>query len=320
MRALLTSALLQASDQDMPNLAGLLQFAVTGRHDILVEPEARGPWEAWLSRRDGFYADLWRRAELDSQQRQSLTPSSAEVRVIDGVSYWGGVGPPVLTIDDAISLLQLPLEILVEDETSDGLFLERTVPGPLRRKWRELVAKGSIRLLTLGGITNVDRRLHGRHFQNPSYLFRSFVLVDSDTPTRWQRIKDLGTDVRKARASALRYRVRIHILLRRMSESYIPPEGLQAWAAPRNDDARRHAEAFSRLAPQLQHYHHLKNGIRPHEMAFYAGVSEEDQEALKSPLGRTTYEAFEFANEADLRTYGVYDELTPLFQKLIGLA
>jgi hypothetical protein len=320
MRVLLTIPLLQALDRQTERLPGLLDFALEGRHDVLVETSARGSWEAWLDRHDHFFADMWRRAEMDSQQRQSLTPSTVEVRLTLGASMWES-SPMELTVDDAIVLLRRPLEILVEDETSDGLFLSCTVPGPLRPKWEEMVRKGFIRVLTLGGVTHVPRRLETRHKQEPCALYRSYVLIDSDAPLRWQSHAELGPDVLKAHAAALRHRVRIHVLARRMAENYIPPQGLQVWAQNLGIALKiDHAKAFARLESRRQHYHHLKKGIKPNEVAHYSTVSATDQVALRHALGDKTYEAFEHAKEADLRAYGVYDELTPLFQELIRLA
>lgn len=319
MRVYLTAGLLQAPDPQTLRMPALLDFAVVGRHDILVEPEARASWDTWLDRRDRFYSDMWRRAEMDSQQRQALSPSALEVVVTTGRSRWDD-DPIVLTVDDAIALLARPLEILVEDETSDGLFLNKTVPSPLRPKWKELIANGSIRLLSLGGVTQVERKLVERQQQGRGALIRSFVLIDSDAPAPWGTPGELPRATAKASESALRHRVPVHILTRRMAENYISPPAFNAWAQQQSKDKQGHVDAFARLSTGRQHHHHLKKGIRPGEEAYYAAVSNADQDLLKHSLGDKAYQAISHESEANLRAYGAHKELTPLFQHLIRLA
>jgi len=256
---------------------------------------------------------------MDSQQRQALAPSAIEVRLTSGDSDWEGT-PIVLNVVDAIDLLNRPLDILVEDATSDGLFLTGTVPTPLRAKWEELVKDGSIRLQTLGGVTHVERRLAERQQQGRGALIRSFVLIDSDAPAPWGTPGELPEATARARESALRRRVPFHILTRRMAENYISPPAFNAWAQQQSKDKQGHVDAFARLSTGRQHHHHLKKGIRPGEEAYYAAVSNADQELLKHSLGDKAYRAISHESEANLRAYGAHKELTPLFQHLIRLA
>jgi hypothetical protein len=321
MRVLLASEIFAAPGDKIQRLPGLLDFALEARHDVMVEAAARPAWEGWLSRQDGSFAEAWRRAEQDSQGRQALNPSLIEIKVSIDLSNWEA-NPLSLSMNDTIDLLRQPLEILVEDETSDGLFLSRTVPPPLRATWARLLASKAVSLRTLGGVAQVPRRLEGRRSQGSHALHRSFVIIDSDMPKRWGDPADLAGDAREARKSAASHRFRIYVLLRRMAENYIPPPALRAWAGglPRTEHRKLdHAKAFSRLPTERQHYHHLKNGLSPSEEIYYGTLTPADRTALSHPLGGKTYEAFRHAQEADLRAYGVYDELTPLFQDLIRL-
>ncbi|MEZ4323479.1 MAG: hypothetical protein R3F61_38805, partial [Myxococcota bacterium] len=113
------------------------------------------------------------------------------------------------------------------------------------------------------------------------------------------------------------------VLDRRMAENYLPPSALRAWVLGLSVAHRikklPHVAQFELLPSERQHHHHLKSGLRPAERARYGPLSPEAQAALEFSLGSSTWEAFQHATEADLRAYGVHAELSPLFQRLLGV-
>lgn len=312
------------------HLPALFDFAVRGLHDVLIHPAAQNAWLAWLEQRDPVLREVYRRAEQDSHGRQALAPSDVAFFVADpDDSNWEG-DQPELHVLDALDLMALPLEILVEDETSDGAFLDAVAPPVLRNAWMDARARRRLAFGNTGGITQVPRRLQGERAHPPRSI-RSFVLIDSDAPEPWLDVaqprenswNNLPRDARDAAAAARGTGIPVHVLDRRMAENYLPPEALRAWVMglPRAHQVNKlpHVEQFETLPRQRQHHHHLKSGLRPTELSLYGPLSQQAQAALEFSLGSSTWEAFQHATKADLRAYGVYAELSPLFQRLLGV-
>lgn len=90
MRVILRAAVLTLPEHQA-RLPGLLDFALEGRHDVLIDPDARSAWDLWLGARAEDSA-VYIRAEQDSQKRQAISPSDVEVVVDDHpVSYAGNL-------------------------------------------------------------------------------------------------------------------------------------------------------------------------------------------------------------------------------------
>lgn len=329
MRVLLRASALRSTDH-ASRLPALLDFAIQGKHDILLDPcdpEVNSAWDDW-SESIGILGAPYQRAINDSNERQATRWSNRELIVEDPPTSKVAPGQLSLAIADAIGFLQRPLEIGVEDETSDGVFLNSVVPPSLRQDWKHLVSIGAVKLWNLGGITQAPRRLRTRVDSDPNRrtLLRLVVLIDSDAPLPWQAYTDLPTQAQEVVRQATELEVPFFVLRRRMVENYTPPPALKRWTKtlPRGARAKKcpHADAFASLSAERRHHHHLKDGIKPTENEHYASepLTQDQVDALTAPLGSTAYMALEHAVEDELHHDGVYDEMTPIFQAIFCLA
>jgi len=322
MRVLLRASVLESAGAD--RIFALFEYSLQERHDVLIHPNARGAWERWLGSIDAPLADIYRRAEEDSQKRQAFAESALVIIDCDSSSNWDE--PWTLTIEDATSLLRLPLKIGVEDTVSDGLFLDTVVPKPLESRWKDLRDRDVIELVNLGGITNAPRRIKALCDKAERHRRRTLYIIDSDAPKPWREPDELERNTRLAIQAAKESRVEIRVLRRRMAENYLPPKALHLWIQslrPNQQTGRReHAAAFSRLSPKRRYHHHLKKGTSSKEEALYAdeSLSEDERTSLRQGLGGDTYRAFEHATESMLREDGVHAEVEELFHWILKRA
>jgi hypothetical protein len=333
MRVVVRSEAFEARPDRAVHLVELLLLASRRRHDVLVHPEAAERWQDWLRAMEttqAILATACRRAVQDSEGSQAIAPSTWEVHVGDpDESDWEQESPR-LHLFDALELLNMSLEILVEDETSDGAFLDAVVPPPLEAAWRQARHGRRVTFVTLGGVTQVPRRLAGERVL-PPLCKRSFVLIDSDAPQPWTtpgRAREacwdaLPRDSKKAAKTARSVRLPVEVLERRMAENYLPPSALKVWVSKlppgEQENKRLHVEAFGTLPDQCQQHHHLKDGLKPAEREYYGDLSEDVEQALSFPLGRNTWRAFQHVKASELHAHGVHAELAPLFQQLLRL-
>lgn len=328
MRVLLRASALTSSEHKS-RIPALLDFALQGKHDILLDandPQAGQAWAAWCHA-VGILGEASQRAIDDSNQRQSTRWSDHELIVEDPPST--DPSHLALSVPEAITFLQEPFEIGIEDETSDREFLNKVVPPPLMQEWQRLQEINAIKLWNLGGVTNAPRHLQTRVDADPRRraLRRLFVLVDSDAPQPWngdhaKLPQNQRETIRKARG----LKVAFHVLKRRMSENYTPPAALGRWVDTQHvsdqPERRALANAFALLTPERRHHHHLKDGLKTGEEPLYANevLSPDQRSALAKALGRSTYEAITHASEAELHEDGVYTEVSPIFQAIFRLA
>lgn len=336
MRVVIEPGVLVADPGNTPQILKLLQFAIDGWHDVLVHPDAVSQWEQWLSRRDPEVREIYRDAERSSQKRQGHFYSDRQLRIVSEqvpADTVDGIEPEAMTLDSALELLPLPFELLVEDETSDGYFLDRAIPPSLRPAWATARGQHRLRLDSLGGVTQTKRRLEGERGQPPRSR-RMMLVIDSDAPQPWrdhhrppeESWDGLPNHNRSAALAARNKDIPVHVLERRMIENYLPPPTLLSWAqslheADLRDESTPHAEHFQRLPPERRHHHNLKTGLPPKERPYYGALSADAEQALSTGLHRRAtplWKAFELATDVDLREDGVHHELTPLFRRILG--
>jgi hypothetical protein len=330
MRVVVCSDAFEARADRAVHLVELLLLASRRRHDVLVHPQALERWQAWLRATEAPLATVFRRAVQDSEGSQALAPSALEVHVGDPDESDWEHEPPRLHLFDALELLNVPLEVLVEDETSDGAFLDAVVPPPLAATWKQARRERRLRLVSLGGGTQVPRRLEGERAR-PPLCKRSFILIDSDAPLPWitsGRAREacwssLPRDSKNAANAARNLRIPVEVLDRRMAENYLTPTALKAWVAklPSREQGkkRRHVEAFEALSDHRRHHHHLKRGLKAAERELYGDLGTETEEALSFALGDHVWHAFDHVEASELHADSVHIELAPLFQQLLRL-
>jgi hypothetical protein len=308
------------------SLVTLVALASRGRHNLIVVPDGRAVFDDWLSSRNEEERDTFRRAINHAKRRHARFPSTFTVQVGDpDRSDWGST-PPVLTLDDAVALWMTPLEVLVEDESSDGGLLDALVPPTHRRNWKTARSRDFVRWSNAGGVTNVARRLEDERSDGLRRL-RTVVITDSDTTSPWltsseeyeRCTNNLPDAVRKAVEAARAANIRIRVLSRRMAENYIPPPAIATWAKemPATEEQHRHIEVYSRLPARVQRHHHLKDGIPKAEDENY-NVSRKELRDLKVPLGNSVWRACKYANEVMCEQFKINDELGEIFHFILG--
>jgi hypothetical protein len=331
MRVTLLGELFPLTGSERSSLVDLLQLTVNRRVDLLTTPEA---YESLVlaCERFGELKDVYLQALRDSESRQATSPSTFQVWVgRPKAPTRHGLTEITVTLADAAQLGAHALRVLCEDETSDGAFLSAVVPPTLRARWREVIDQRLLVPVSAGGVTNVPRRLTPLK-DDAVGAARTFVLIDSDAPGPWRApgapasasFGELPEATLKAARAAQDVPVAVEVLERRMAENYIPPEALERWCeglSPREKvDKRPHVEAFVRLPPERQKFHHLKSSWTLDEQGALINCEKKDTKPRGGSLRNDLWTAFKLPiTDAELRDYGVYDELAPLFQTLLGL-
>jgi hypothetical protein len=330
MRIVVRPEALQARTDRQPHLVELMLAAVRRSHDVLIHPDAETHWDAWSSSLTPGLAAVIRGAVQEGNRRQALASNPTTIWVGDpDVSDWEQ-RPPLLHLVDAVAVSNEALEVFVEDETSDGAFLDAVVPPTHRDAWMKARGEGRVRLRTLGGVTQLARRLTEEPVE-PSLRTRRFVLIDSDAPAPWiteGRSREecwtaLPDDSRNAAHASRSAGVAVEVLDRRMAENYLPVATLRAWVqqlpASQRKDKAAHVEALATLPPRRRHHHHLKKGLREKDRALYGDLSPDAEQALRFALGDQTWRAFAHAQEIALHDDGVYDVMLPVFAQMMRM-
>lgn len=330
MRVTLLGELFPLTELELAPLVDLLQLTVRRRVDLLTTPEALEPL-LQMCESFGVLKDCYLRALHDSESRQATSPSMFHVLVGRPASPTRhGLNEITVNLSDAARIGERALNVLCEDETSDGAFLSAVVPPTLRARWEEVMAQGLLVPVTAGGVTNVPRRLSALQ-PDPLSAARTFVLIDSDADSPWRApelppsasFDRLPATTGKAVRAAQAIPVAIEVLGRRMAENYIPPAALSRWCDQLTDaaqaDKRPHVEAFVRLPGDRQRFHHLKAAWTLDGDGALINCDKNDPSRRGGSLGDELWKAFKLRDDAELRDYGVYDELAPLFQTLLGL-
>lgn len=331
MRVTLLGELFPLNLSERSSLVDLLQLTVRRRVDLLTTPEAYEQL-VQVCERFGDLNDIYLQALRDSETRQATSPSTFHVWVgRPAAPTRNGLTEITVTLADAVQLGARELRVLCEDETSDGAFLRAVVPPTLRARWREVIDQRLLVPVSAGGVTNVPRRLTPLQGDAVAAA-RTFVLIDSDAPGPWRTPGDPASEsfdklpkaTLKAARAAQAVPVHVEVLERRMAENYIPPEALKRWCAllskAERVDKGRHVEAFLRLPPERQRYHHLKSSWALDQHGALTNCDNSAPNMLGGSLGNDLWTAFKLPiSDAELRDYGVHDELAPLFRTLLGL-
>ncbi len=246
-------------------LSALLKLGFEGRHRIRTDPLWNPSREHppgvtfWLMQqppgiREG--ARLALQAGIEGEVKSF--PMDSTLRVVGTEESDWSRDPPQLSLKEAVSILERPLELMVEDEDNDGAFLCTVAP----RNWRDTLAQslkaGWMRLIHGGGLPRMLPRLEKKRPR--SDLLRLWVLFDSDAREPGRPSAESQSVCEACEINGIAF----HQLKRRAAENYLPFEAVSGWVdcSPRNVRRKRRETylAFKEMsrAPPLQHARWLR--------------------------------------------------------------
>ncbi|MCK5524337.1 MAG: hypothetical protein KAI83_14490 [Thiomargarita sp.] len=159
--------------------------------------------------------------------------------------------------DDAISYLNKPAYVAVENQSSDGTFLDAMIHAFGRSELREAQTDGWWEYLHLGGFGEIKKRVESIRTQTLVGPLRIFVLTDSDcrypgevTPTI-KKVKEYCDKVGD---------VPYAILQKRKIENYLPINALFRQHVPKK--LKNIYTAFLSLTPEQQAHYEMKTGFK----------------------------------------------------------
>jgi hypothetical protein len=274
---------------DVLKLHELLRHA-TGRHTIIVNPPEK--LNKWLNEIDKPTRDAYAQAVNLCARQASTLPSGISTVFIEqrDSSDWHDLNSLKLTLDDALTVLNEPLGILVENFQNDWYFLFGIMGTRERKRFEEAKKRGWI-LIEHGGGSTLLAKLNDR-LSEPPKKSRTFVMFDSDRlhpneleenwqPSRRGSCQGFEWSKKCKEEIPLRY----WMLKRRFIESYMPKDQLFTVGKDKT-------EAFLRMPIDAQHYFNMKEGFESDEKHkerhsnLYSGVSQTDRTILKNGFGK----------------------------------
>ena len=309
-----------AAPSNSLDLLGVFQLGATGRHRVQTDPLYPSPGsklERWLQRlADESLRDEVKLAlEIGLEQDARGLPADISIRITaDRQPRWTS-SPPRLPLKTAHSFLQEKLRLLVENRHNDGAFIRAVAPGSVREELSKALEDGWIEIEHGGGM-DMRTRIETASRQE---AMRLWALSDSDArePGRPSKLQEaLG------RLCAHRG-VAHHLLQRRASENYLPPQALEAWvySGPKSthDSRRDTVKTFARLKPKQRHHYNMKrgfNGDRPNIPSLFDDCSQHPH--LQSGFGENIAVRFhQPIQEEWLRKDGQQPETLAMVQSIL---
>lgn len=317
-----TVALAAVQSADVILLHQLFVHAYTGRHVVAFDPP--DCLDAWLMGLDTNTRLCYQHALRQSARQAHLPPDVATIFI--GFSRQECWDDPVahLSLANAITVLNEPVGILLENITTDWAFLRKIMRQQDREKLDSAIDKRWAEALHGGGNDlqkNLERRL-----ATASQGLRTFVVFDSDRlhPDEWDENWDEG-DCQAlvwGRIAKANMPLRYWVLRRRFIESYMPRTELAVVASEEMVDA------FFRLSQAGRWYYNMKLGFkkddnrqdsaRRKELA--QAANEDDWHILASGFGKDLAARYsdatnEFGWDAAARTEA--DAILPHLMRLL---
>jgi hypothetical protein len=313
MRVIVDKAVIDAAAnvQGVPKLHRLFSFAVDGQHVLIANPI--NGFADWLARLDQDTHDAYQIAlDLSARTAVALDAEVSTVNVrLEADNDWDSPTAS-LSLDEAISLLNQPLGILVENAENDWHFLRRMMSESERRRFELSVSKRWVEALHGGG-ADIVKRLEDRS-KYPARRLRTFVIFDSDrrhpdelhpdwAPTGTEACQGFQSEIAARNTVADRF-WRLH---RRSIESYLPKPEIESKAASTQSVRPGAVEAFFRMPKEARWFFNMKKGFhgdRNHENAhraknLYQNLSTEDKEALTNGFGGNLANQYESSTSVD---------------------
>lgn len=235
--------------ENLQNLRGLIWLATyKGRYDLVADIAAIGPD---LDRLDGADQEV-----LTERFERWMQEGNPEAHVVVSSSEQ----PDHFTLEEAITYLNQPLKILLENSDNDANFLNALLKH-FKKKGKKISRfKGNqfLEYANAGGKTNVEHYIRGelRKYgslpkESQRYL-RLFVLVDSDSEHKGEEKPAITALKTYLESLGVPY----HILTKREMENYLPDEVIQSV-----EGSPDFIQAYLRLQPEQKDYFDLEKGF-----------------------------------------------------------
>ncbi|MEK8021459.1 MAG: hypothetical protein VSS75_031670, partial [Candidatus Parabeggiatoa sp.] len=181
-----------------------------------------------------------------------------------------GESNKTLTPDDAVYCLNKPAYVVVENQTSDGAFLDAMIHAFGRTELRDAQTEGWWEYLHLGGFGEIEKRVEDIRTHTLVGPLRVFVLTDSD--------RCYPGEVTKTIKKVTEYCDKVGdvpyaILQKRKIENYLPISALWSKAVPKK--WKNIYQAFLSLIPEQQAHYEMKKGFKKeNDHAIISGPDE----------------------------------------------
>jgi hypothetical protein len=178
--------------------------------------------------------------------------------------------------DDAISYLNKPAYVAVENQSSDGAFLDAMIHAFGRSELRDAQTDGWWEYLHLGGFGEIKKRVEFIRTQTPVGPLRVFVLVDSDrcypnhVTDTIKKVKGYCDNIGD---------VPYAILQKRKIENYLPISALFRLHVPRK--LKNIYQAFLSLTHEQQAHYEMKKGFEKRKENNHAILPDKQKELFK---------------------------------------
>jgi hypothetical protein len=250
-------------------LLAIFRLCFDERHIALTDPVfiagATPSIDTWLAT---LPRELRNEAMLVLEQgpiaASQKTSKSLRVRV-EAIAQSRFSGPvPLLTLDDALHVLHMPLQLIVENGRNDGAFLKRIAPPLWRQPFIQALERRWIEFENAGGIGELTMRIRLAS-TNAREWMRLWVMFDSDARAPGQASQQSQLALRACASNSEPWTLPAHQLSRRAIENYLPIKALFMWAEGHSGvhktRLRRAAGAFQALDPDRRAHYNMKDGL-----------------------------------------------------------
>jgi hypothetical protein len=314
-------------------LFALWHHGALGRHIIRVDGGGE-EFERWLVQWSDQHALRLEVQRAEQQSKGALMRSprpQVEVEVYAGgveVDDWDAKPKLKLCLQSALRLMERPLQLLVENQHSDGAFL--LALHRMLRAWgeaefyelfEEMRERRDVVFMQGGGITQVKAALEAIHREDRVGIVRTWVMVDHDG----KRATAPSKDSKKVVGAAMAFNVPCHQLERRMIENYAPQAGLYVLVSglAKKEERTRWREALDalydeRMSDEGRWFFHMKSGIAKCDTTLVPKMLHERLEmGFKAVDAAKVFEDGVFKEEWLGDDQGVRVEALEIFRKIL---
>lgn len=301
----------QSNGPNFALLDKLKIYAAENRHHIVFEDSEE--LEEWLSQ-DQAHGMMYKISLMQSARAASrLQSEQKKVIITNNEQCSWDTTHATLTLRDAITVLETPLYVLLENSNNDWHFLLKTLDQSSRKRLKAHFENRWIQPVHGGGsqITQFIREKS----QNESDKFRTFCIYDSDRrhPDElnpdWAPVSPQSCQGHTTQQSAAELLTNSHHMLsRRFIESYIPKRELLTCVTPANQSVTvEKINAFFRLSKEGRWFYNMKKGFngdskpdnRGREKDIYANISDEDRNTLSQGFGNSIADIYSRDDNTD---------------------